>query len=178
MQLISKFNKGIRFLLCVIGIFSKYAWVIPLKDIKAITITNAFQKILDESKRKPNKIWVDKGNEFYNRSMKSWLENNSIEIYSMHNEGKPVVAEKFTRSFKNKIYKYMTSLSKVVYIDKLDGIVNKYNNTYHRTIKMKPVDIKLSKNIDFNKDNNKESPKIKINDHVSVSKYKNTFAKG
>ena len=72
--MISKFNKGFRFLLCVIDIYSKQTWVNPLKDKKGITITNAFQKILDESKRKPNKIWVDKGSEFYNRSMKSWLE--------------------------------------------------------------------------------------------------------
>ena len=74
MQLISKSNKGFRFLLCVIDIYSKYACVIPLKDKKGITITNAFQKILKESNRKANKIWVDKGIEFYNRSMKSWLE--------------------------------------------------------------------------------------------------------
>ena len=70
--MISKFNKEFRFLLCVIDIYSKYAWVIPLKDKKGITITNAFQKILDESNRKPNKIWVDKGSEFCNRSMKAW----------------------------------------------------------------------------------------------------------
>ena len=74
MQLLIKFNKEIPFLLCVVDIYSKYAWVIPLKDKKGITITNAFQKILDESGRKPNKIWVDKGNEFYNRSVKQWLE--------------------------------------------------------------------------------------------------------
>ena len=74
MQLTSKFNKGIRSLLCAIDIFSKYAWVIPLKDKKGITITNAFQKILDESNCKPNKIWADKCSEFYNGSMKSWLE--------------------------------------------------------------------------------------------------------
>ena len=74
MQLVSKFNRGICFLLCVIDIFSKYAWVIPFKDKKGITITNSFQKILDESNRKPKKIWVDKDREFYNRSMKSWLE--------------------------------------------------------------------------------------------------------
>ena len=80
MQLISKFNKGFRFLLCVINIHSKYAWVIPLKDKKRISITNDFQKILDDSKLKPNKIWADKNSEFYNRSMKSWLEKNDIEI--------------------------------------------------------------------------------------------------
>ena len=77
MQLISKFNKGIRFLLCVIDVFSKYAWTIPLKDKKGIIITNAFQKVLDESNRKPNNIWVDKGSEFYNRSMKSRFEKNA-----------------------------------------------------------------------------------------------------
>ena len=99
-QLISKFNKGFRFLLRVIDIYDKYAWVIPLKDKKGITITNTFQKILDESNRKPNKIWVDKGSEFYNKSMKSWLEKNDIEKYLTHNEGKPVIAERFIRTLK------------------------------------------------------------------------------
>ena len=143
-QLIRKFNKGFRFLLCVVDIYSKYAWVIPLKDKNGITITDAFQKILDESNCKPNTIWVDKGSEYYNRSVKSWLVKNDIEIYSAHNEGKFVIAERFIRTLKNKIYKYMTSISKDVYIDKLDDIVNNYNNTYHSTIKMKSVDVKPS----------------------------------
>ena len=123
MQLLSKFNKGFRFLLCVIDIFSKYAWVIPLKDKKGISIVNAFQKILKESNRKPNKIWVDKGSEFYNNSFKKWLQDNNIVMYSTSNKGKSVVAERFIRAIKNKIYKYMTSISKIVYIDKLDDIV-------------------------------------------------------
>ena len=88
MRLISKCSKGFSFLLCVIDVYSKYAWVIPLKDKKEITITNAFQNILDESNHKPNKIWVDKDSEFYNRSMKSWLEKNTTEMYSRYNEGK------------------------------------------------------------------------------------------
>ena len=116
--MISKFNKGFRFLLCVLDIYSKYAWVIPLKDKKGTTVTNAFQKILNESNLKPNKIWVDRGSQFYNRSMKSFLQNNDIELCSVHNEGKSVVAEKFIRTLKNKIYKYMISISKNVYIDK------------------------------------------------------------
>ena len=124
MQLISKFNKGFRFLLCVIDIFSKYAWVVPLKGKKGISIVNAFQKILKELKRKPNKIWVDKGSEFYNNSFKKLLKDNDIEMYSIHNEGKSVAAERFIRTLKDKIYKYMTSISKNVYIDKLDDIVN------------------------------------------------------
>ena len=94
-----------------------------MKVKKGITITNAFQKILKESSRKPNKIWVDKGSEFYNKSMKSRLEQNGIEMYSTHNEGKSVVAGKFIRIFKNKVYKYMTSVSKNVYIDKTDDIL-------------------------------------------------------
>ena len=159
MQLISKFNKAFRFLLCVIDVFSKYAWVVPLKDEKGISIVNAFQKILKESDRRPNKIWVDKGSEFYNNSFKKWLKDNDIEMYSTNNEGKSVIAERFIRTLKNKIYKYMTSISKNVYIDKLDDIVNKYNNTYHRTTKMKPVDANPSIHIDFNKENNKDGPK-------------------
>ena len=118
MQLISKFNKGFRFLLCVIDIFSKYASVVPLKDKKGVSIVNAFQKILDDSKRKPNKIWVDRGSEFYNRSMKSWLQVTDIVMYSTHNEGKSFVAERFIRALKSKIFKYITSTSKNVYIDK------------------------------------------------------------
>ena len=110
MQLISKFNKGFRFLLCVIDIYSKYAWIIPLKDKKEITISNAFQKVLDESNRKPNKMCVDKGSQFYNRSMKSFLQNNDIEMHSTHNEGKSVCAERSIRALKNKIYKYMNSI--------------------------------------------------------------------
>ena len=110
MQLISKFNKGFKTLLCVFDIFSKYAWVIPLKVKKGITITNTFQKTWDESNRKPNKIWVDKGSESCNRSMKSNLEKKDIEMYSAHNEGKSIVAERFITTLKNKLYKYMTSI--------------------------------------------------------------------
>ena len=103
MQLISKFNKRFRFLLCVIDIYSKYVWVVPLKDKKGLSLVNAFQNILNKSNRKPNKIQADKGGELYNRSMKSWLEKNDIEMYSTYNEGKSVVAEKFIRTIKSKI---------------------------------------------------------------------------
>ena len=112
MQLISKFNKGVRFLLCVIDIFSKYACVVPLKDKKCVSIVNAFQSILKKSNRKSNKIWVDKGREFYNNSFNKWLQGNDISMYSTHNEQKSVVAERFIRTIKNKIYKYMTPISK------------------------------------------------------------------
>ena len=174
MQIISKFNKGFRFL-CVIDIFSKYAWVVPLKDKKSISIVNAFQKTLDKPERKPNKIWVDKGSEFYNHSFKKWLKDNDIEMYSIHNEGKSVVAERFIRTLKNKLCKYMTAIL-IIYIDKYDDLVNEYNNTYHRTIKMKPVDVKDKTSIDFEKEFNDKNPKFKVGNHVRISKYKNIFA--
>ena len=116
MQLLSKYHKGVRYLLCAIDLFSKYAFVVPLKDKKGSTISNAFQSILNNSKRKPNKIWVDQGSKFYNTHFKKWLNNNSIEMYSAHNEGKSVVAERFIITLKNKIYKHMTAISKNLFI--------------------------------------------------------------
>ena len=99
-------------------------------------------------------------------------------MYSIHNEGKSVVPGRFIRTLKTKIYKYMTSVSKNVYIDKLDDIVGQYNNTYHRTITMKPVDVKDNTYIDFKKEINDKDPKFKVDDHVRISKYKSIFAKG
>ena len=138
MKLISKSNKWFRFLLCAIDIYSKYAWVVPLKDKKS---TNTVQNILDESGHKPSKIWVDKGSEFFNISMKSWLENNNTGMCSTHNEGKSVVTERFIRTLNKRIHKCIISISKTVYIDKLDDIVKKYNNIYDSTSKIKPIDV-------------------------------------
>ena len=106
--------------------------------------------------------------------MKSWLEKNDIEMYSTHNEEKSVVAERFSRTLRNKMYKYMTSISKNLHIDKLHYIVNKYNNTHHNTIKMKPVDVMSSTYIDSS--NDKDS-KFKIGEIVRISNYKDIFAK-
>ena len=99
-------------------------------------------------------------------------------MYSTHNEGKSVVAERFIRTIKKKIYKCMASISKNVYIDELGNIVNEYNNTYHRTIKMKPIDVKNNTYINIGKELNDNDPKFKAGDHVKISKYKNIFAKG
>ena len=102
---------------------------------------------------------------------------NDVEMYSTHNEGKSVIAERFIRTLNNKIYKYMTSITKNVYIDKLDDIVNEYNNTYHSPIKMKYVDVKASTYIDSSKKINDGDPKLKIGNIVRISKYKIVFAK-
>ena len=102
---------------------------------------------------------MDKGSGFYNNSFKKWLKHHDTKMYSTHNSGKSVVAERFIRTLKNKIYKYMPSISKNVYIDKLDDIVNEYNNTYHRTIKMKPIEANTYINTD--KEVNDKDPKRK-----------------
>ena len=99
-QLISKYNKGIRSLLCAIDLFNKYAFVVPMKDKKGTTIVNVFQSILNNSKRKPNKIWTDQGSEFYNTHFTKLLKDNNTEMYSRHNEGKYVVAERFIRTLR------------------------------------------------------------------------------
>ena len=109
--------------------------------------------------------------------MKSWLEENDIEMYSTQNEGKPVVGERLIRTLKNKICKYRTSVPKNVCIDKLDNIVNKYNNTYYSTIKIKPVDVKSNTYIESNKEINNKNPEFEIGDIVRISRNKNIFAK-
>ena len=176
-ELISKFNKGFRLLSCVIDIFSKYAWVVPLNDKKGVSIINAFQSILKKSNKNPNKIWVNEGSEFYNTSFKKWLQDNDIVMYSIQNERKSVVAERFIRTLRNKIYKHMTSISKNVYIDKLDGIVNECNNTDHAIIKMKPIDVKDNTYNNIGKEVNDKDPKFKVGDHVRISKHKTFLLK-
>ena len=99
-------------------------------------------------------------------------------MYSIYNEGKSVVAERFIRTLKNKIFKHMTAVSKNVYFDVLDDIVNKYNNTVHRTIKMKPIDVTSDSYAEYNEDSNEKDPKFKVGDRVRISKYKKIFAKG
>ena len=100
MQSLSKYNKRIKYSLC--DLLGKYAWVIPIKDKKGVSIADAFKKILKESNRNPKKIWVDKGSEFYNNSFKKWLKDNNIEMYSIHNKGKSVIAERFIRTLKKR----------------------------------------------------------------------------
>ena len=178
MQSLSRKNKGIKYHLCAIDLYSKYAFVVPLKDKKGISIVNVFNKIIKQSKSaKPNKIWLDQGSEFYNRAFKKWLSDNDIIMYSTYNEGKSVVAERFIRTLKNKLYKHMTATGKNVYYDILDDMVNEYNNTKHSTIKMKPKDVKNNKRV-YIDEHNEKSVRFKVGDRVRISKFKNVFAKG
>ena len=139
--------------------FSKYAWVIPLKDKKGTSIINAFQKIISKGRKK---IWVDQGSEFYNQYFKDFVKINNIEMYSTFNKGKSIVAERFIRTLKNKIFKHMTVISKNVYIDVLDDIVNKYNRTVHKTMKMKLIDVTDDSFVEYNEESNKKILNLKL----------------
>ena len=178
MQSLSRKNKGIKYLLCAIDLYSKYAFGIPLKDKKGISIVNAFNKIIEQSNRKPNKIRVDQGGEFYNNVFEKCLSDNDINMYSTYNEGKSVVAERFIRTLKNKLYKHMTATGKNVYYDVLDDVVNKYYNTKHSTIKMKPIDIGDNNKRVYIDEHNEKDDRFKVGDRVRISRYKNIFAKG
>ena len=166
MESLSRKNKGIKYLLCAIDLYSKYAFVAPLKDKKGVSIVNAFDKIIKQSNRKPNKIWVDEGSEFYNNVFKKWLSDNDIIMYSTYKEGKSVVAERFIRTLKNKLYKHMTATGKNVYYNVLGDVVNKYNNTKYN-----------NKRVYIDEHNEKDS-RFKVGDRVRISKFKNIFAKG
>ena len=178
MQSLSRKNKGIKYLLCAIDLYGKYAFVIPLKDKKGISIVNAFNKIIKQSNIKPNKIWVDQGGKFYNNVFEKWQSDNDINMYSKYNEGKSVVAERFIRTLKNKLYKHMTATGKNVYYDVLDDVVNKYNNTKHSTIKIKPIDFGDNNKREYIDEHNEKDSKFKVGDRVRISRYKNIFAKG
>ena len=178
MQSLSRKNKGIKYLLCAMDLFNKYAFVIPLKDKKGISIVNAFDKIIKQSNRKPNKIWVDQGGEFYYNVFKKWLSDNDIIMYSTYNEDKSVVAERFIRILKNKLYKHMTTTGKNVCYDVLDDVVNKYNNTKHSTIKMKPINVKYNNKRVYIDEHNEKDSRFKVGDRVRISKFKNIVAKG
>ena len=178
MQSLNRKNKGIKYLLCAIDLYSKYAFVIPLKDKKGISIVNAFNKIIKQSNRKPNKIWVDQEGEFYNNVFEKWLSDNDINMYSTYNEGKSVVAERFIRILKNKLYKHTMATGKNIYYNVLDDIVNKYNNTKHSTIKMKPIDVGDNNKRVYIDEHNEKDSKFKVGDRVRISRYKNIFAKG
>ena len=178
MQSLSKKYKGIKYLLCALDLFSKYAFVVPLKDKKGISIVNAFNKVIKQSNRKPNKIWVDQGGEFYNHVFKKWLSSNDTIMYSTFNEGESVVAERFIRTLKNKLYKHMTATGKNVYYDVLDDVVNEYNNTKYSTIKMKPKDVGDNNKRVYIDEHNKKSARYNVGDRVRISKFKNIFAKG
>ena len=181
----SKWNKGYKYLLMVIDVFSKYGWIITLKDKKGESIMNAFKTIFKEG-RKPQYLWVDKGKEFYNKDLKDLLEKHNIQMYSTENEEKSSVVERWNRTIKSKMWKQFTVQGNTQYLDILPKILKQYNNTRHSSIKMAPTEASKKKNegiVYFNLYGDMEpssaKPKFKTGDKVRISKYKrNVFDKG
>ena len=181
MQHFSRQNKGFRYLLTVIDVFSKYAWVIPLKTKTGKDILQSFETLFKE--RMPKKIWTDAGKEFINKGFKQFLTENEIELYQTYNEGKAVVIERFNRTIKDKMWRYFTETGHNKYLDILPRLIFDYNNTFHTTIKMTPVEASLSKNaykISYIPDteHTMKRPQYKIGDRVRIYKYKKLFSKG
>ena len=187
MQEWSKQNKGYRYMLNVIDIFSKYAWSIPLKDKKGNSVLDGFKHIVKESERIPKHIWVDKGKEFYNKLMNEWLKENNIIRYSTHGEHKSVVVERFNRTLKEIMWKRFTAENTRNWIDMLDKLLHSYNNDrIHSTIGMTPAEASLKKNeqevLQNTLSKTRNIPnikaKFKVGDQVRISRIKGLFEKG
>ena len=139
MQKFSKWNKGVKYLLMVIDVFSRYGWIRVLKDKKTETVSKAFEDIF-KSKRKPRMLWTDKGSEFISKHFKDFLKREGIGIYHAENEEKSSVVERWNKTIKTNMWKMFTVNNNTVYFDKIDKLVNDYNNARHSSIKMFPVE--------------------------------------
>ena len=179
MKAFSKFNRSVRYLLAVIDIFSKYGWLIPLKDKTGKSVASALKTIFKE--RKPEKMWVDKGKEFYNKDVK-----DLIELYSTENEEKSSVVHRWIRTLKEKMWKYFSAKSTNVYMNVLSDLVKEYNNTRHSCIKMTPVKASKKENeltvwrnlYPEHLEIHDIKPKFSVGDKVRICKKKKTFEKG
>ena len=180
----SKQNKNYQYILTVIDFFSKYSWCYPLKTKKSEEIINSFNDIFKKSKRKPKLIQSDEGSEFTNNVTQTFFKNNNIKWYHTFNRDiKCSIYERYNRTILNKIYKNFTLNNNTIWIDDLDKLVNEYNNSYHRSIKMKPIDASKKSDERYVRNNlynfkyiNKK-PKFSIGDRVRVSLLKKTFEK-
>ena len=176
MQAFAKDNDGVKYLLCVIDLFSRYGWIMLLQNKSGVSVYDAFTKIFTSSGRKPVKLWVDKGTEFYNKHVKSL----GVELYSTENEEKSCVVERWNRTMKEKMYKYFSANSTRRYIDVLDEMVSIYNNARHSSIKMTPSKASMKvneKTVFMNLYGDEISEPIKpmfsVGDKVRITKKKN-----
>ena len=182
----SDWNKGFKYLLMVIDVFSKFGWIEPLKDKKGETVAAAFKKIFKLS-RQPRLLWTDKGKEFYNKNVNQLLSKKNIKLYSTENEEKSSVAERFNRTIKQMMWKMFSANNNTIYIDKIDELLKTYNSSWHRSVRMSPFaasDIKNSNQVFANLYSDEiykqvKKPKFRIGDKVRISKYKRKlFDKG
>ena len=185
MRAFANYNNGNTFLLLVIDTFNKYGWIIPLKNKKGETMVKAFKTIFEEG-RIPEKLWTDKGKEFYNKNMDNLRKLHKIELYSTENEEKSSIVERWIRTMKEKMWKYFTDNNTYKYIDVLPDLVEDYNNTVHSSTKLTPIDASKKKNEltvwrNLYPDRYKTSrlnPKFSVGDEVRITKKKKVFEKG
>ena len=182
MSLFFRSNKGYEYLLTVIDVYSKYGWIVPLKTKTGKEVAQAFRKLF--SNGHPSRLWTDKGTEFYNRQLKGVLEANDVMLYSTENEEKSSVVERWDRTMKNIMWKYFTANNTQKYIDVLPTMVDKYNSTYHRSIKLTPSDARNPSNYQhvynalYGNVRKSTSPKFHVGDKVRITRKKDTFEKG
>ena len=173
-------------MLNVIDVFSKFAWSVPLKDKKGDTVTEAFKLIVKESKSIPKHLWVDQGKEFYNKNMNEWLKENNINMYSTFGDHKSAVVERFNRTIKEKMWVRFTAENTRNWIEMLDRLMKGYNNTFHTTIGMSPInarkkinyELALQNTLDKTNNISKKKAQFKIDDKVRISRIKGLFEKG
>ena len=184
MQEIAKENDGYRYLLTVIDCFSKYAWIVPLKKKDTLTTLEGFKTLFQQTTRKPERLQTDKGTEFMNKEVQNFFKSKNIHHFFSNSDMKAAMVERFNRTIKSRIFAYMTSVNTKRYIDKLQNFVDSYNHSTHRTIGMKPADVKLEHVAKiFSKVYGKflakrSLHKVDENEHVRLNKIKTTFEKG
>lgn len=185
MQSLSKYNDNFKYLLTVIDLFSKFAWIIVLRNKTSLEIIRGFQEIFESSNRKPTNLNTDKGKEFKNKKFVQFLKDRDINFYYTNNDTKAAVVERFNKTIKQKIWKYFTYSSSNRYIDVLPDLLHSYNNSIHSTIKFAPTDVNINNMMEVWRNLNDRIPVIKnrkikfaIGDHVRISREKGQFEKG
>ena len=185
MQHLAKQNDNKKYLLCVIDVFSKFSWVVPIPNKTGKTLIVAFQSILQKSKRTPISLQTDKGTEFKNKEFQQWLKRNRIHFFTTENpETKASIVERFQRTLKTRMWKYFTHMKTKRYIDILEKLVKNYNNTYHRSIKSNPASVNQTNEAEISENLYPQNPvsnkkaKFKIGNRVRINKTKRTFDKG
>ena len=183
-QPLAKYNRGLRYLLTVVDVLSKYAWVQPLKDKTGVALVKAFEKILKQGRRHPNRLQTDRGKEFYNRTFQRWLDEQGIHHFSTEGDAKASVVERFNRTLKERLYRYFTAANTLRFDDVLPELVQGYNATRHRSIGMAPQDVTWDneeavwKRLYAKRWKGQKKPKFNVGDRVRLNKIHRTFEKG
>ena len=175
---LAKYNKNYKFIFTIIDNHTKFAWAIPLKDKSGKSTTTAFKKLIETSKRKPEKLWSDRGKEFYNKTFLDFLKQNEIQIYSTHSDLKAVFVERFNRTLLDLIKEPMYIEGKACWLNHINSALDKYNNRVHTTTRMTPFEAS-NKPIDPPTFVNKpKQPKFQVGDYVRFSDKRNIYSKG